>query len=132
MLLRNRLARASAADLSISRDNLSSFTARAIDTAPTSVDKAASAFLLRVPGVLPETCPVTAIDIKALLAETPAGGIPRPRVPAEDAVVHRATHRVVEAPVGGRTGHRGVVRGGGGAEACDEAIVPWWRHRGDG
>jgi excisionase family DNA binding protein len=45
----------SATDLRISRDNLSSFTARAIDTAPTSVDKAASAFLLRALGVLPET-----------------------------------------------------------------------------
>jgi hypothetical protein len=45
----------SATDLRISRDSLSSFTARAIDTAPTSVDKAASAFLFRALGVLPET-----------------------------------------------------------------------------
>ncbi|MDJ0384735.1 AMP-binding protein [Streptomyces sp. G-G2] len=37
--------------------------------------------------VLPDTCPVTALDIKALLADIPAGGAPRPRVPAEDAVV---------------------------------------------
>jgi hypothetical protein len=36
----------SAADLRISRDSLSSFTARAIDTAPTSVDNAAIAFIL--------------------------------------------------------------------------------------
>ncbi|MFJ7208367.1 AMP-binding protein [Streptomyces sp. NPDC098789] len=39
------------------------------------------------PGVLPESCPVTALDIKALLAEIPAGGLPRPPVPAEDAIV---------------------------------------------